>query len=148
MTLRLRRLIGKGKIKENTYKPENFAPRKILDAMNDLAPGISDTAVLQPEQDFTISFDFKRHNTLLENKLRKLRKKGVDFEYYTGTNKPDKWETEAIDFKRPRTEERLFIQFAPKDDLEWAYIRGMFGLPSNVTDEVSDEETIQTIGEE
>lgn len=147
MTLRIRRMLGGGKIKEGSFNAETKSPRKILEAMDRIAPGLSSTAILQPESNYTISFDATKHNLLLENELRKLRKNGIEFDFYTDINKKDKYEVEAVDITRPKYQERLFIEFSPFDDLEWSYIRGMFGLPSRVTEEVSDEETMETISD-
>jgi hypothetical protein len=141
-------MLGRGKIKENSFKTDTASPRRILELMDKFAPGLSSTAILQPESNYTISFEINKHNMLLENELRKLRKQNdVNFDFYTGINKKDKYEEEAINLRRPEKQERLFIEFSPRDDLEWAYIRGMFGLPSNITKEVSEEETIETIGD-
>jgi hypothetical protein len=147
LTLRLRRLLGGGKIKRGTYKPEKTSPRLIREAMDKIAPDMALTAQLQQEQNYTISFDITKHNLLFENQLRTLRKKGVDFDYYTGTNQFDGTEEVAVAYNRPKYQERLFIEFKPRDNLEWSWIRGMFGLPSEVTTEVSEEETIETVSD-
>lgn len=143
----MRRIFGRGKIKADSFKEDPSSPRKILETMNKFAPGMSSTAILQPESNYTISFDAAMHNTLLENELSRLRKQKINFDFYTGINKKDKHEIEAINLTRPEKQKRFFIEFSPRDDLEWAYIRGMFGLPSIITDEVSEEETIETIGD-
>jgi len=140
-------MLGGGKIKKGSYKPEKTSPRLIREAMDKIAPDMALTAQLQQEQNYTISFDATKHNLLLENQFRKLRKKGVSFDYYTGTNQTDKYEEVAVDVSRPKFQERLFIEFKPKDDLDWAWIRGIFGLSSQVTTEVSTEETVETVSD-
>jgi hypothetical protein len=147
MTLRARQNVG-GKIKEGaSYQPEKKELRDVRKEMESLAPSLVETARLEGENKYTISFDAKKFNSNLDREFKILRGKvGLSFDYYIGNDikaKEDK-DISAFPLARHKTEKRLFMEFSPKENTDWAYIRGIFGLPSEITDEVSEEENFDT----
>jgi len=147
MTLGVRRLFGRGKVKRGSFSPKkDFL--MINKTMEEFAPGMSETAILHSDSKYLISFDASKYSPMLERKLKQLRnKEGLLFDYYTGYDRRSADDESALDLIRSRKQMRLFFEFAPKNDVEWAYIRSMFGLPASLTSEVSNEQPEITVAD-
>lgn len=149
MTLRIKRFLKRG----GTIKPKRILPRddfiSINNAMIKYAPGMESTGIIQPGDKFVIHFDASNFNPALDKELKKLRNVvGLDFDYYLGESRPTPGDVKAINTtSKPGFTNRLFIEFQPRNDVEWSRIREIFGLPSNVTNDVSSLETIETVGD-
>jgi len=147
MTLGVRRLFGKGKVKQGSLSPKKGF-LQVNKSMESYAPGMAETAVLHSEDKYLISFDAGKYNPTLEKELKRLRnKEGLSFDYYTGLDKSSPDDKSAMGLSRPGSQLRLFLKFAPKDDSEWAHVRTIFGLPSKMTDEVSEEQPESTVAD-
>ena len=148
MTLNVKRWFKRGGKIETKKK----LPRKdylmISQAMNKFSPGMTETAMMQKGDKYIISFDASGHNLLLEKELRRLRNKiGLNFDYYVGKDISSSDDIQATNLTRSKIQDRLFVEFSPVDDIEWSYLRGIFGLPSGVTTEVSEEQPVETISD-
>lgn len=137
-----------GKIrKKSLYSQEDFMA--IKKAMELSSPGMTQTAMLHGTGQYTISFDAGKYNINLENKFKKLRKEtGLDFQYRIDRAIRSDETRDKLDLARPAVQDRLVLTFSPKSDLDWVYIRTIFGVGTKITDEVSSEETINLVGED
>jgi hypothetical protein len=116
--------------------------------MEEYAPGMAETAILHSDSKYLISFDASKYSPKLEKELKRLRnKEGLSFDYYMGQDRKSLDDEPALDLARARRQRRLFLEFRPNDDTEWAYLRSIFGLPSRITTEVSDEQPEVTVGD-
>ena len=147
MTLGIRRLFGKGKVKRGSFSPKKGF-LQLSKTMESFAPGMAETAVLHSDSKYLISFDASKYSPTLERKLKNLRnKEGLSFDYYTTFDQKSSGDRAAMKTKKSGEQLRLFFEFAPKDDVEWAHIRGMFGLPAQITEEVSEEQPEVTVAD-
>ena len=149
MTLRsIKNRKKRGKIGNRSLYPQvSFI--SIKKAMEELAPGMAESAILSDSNPYTISFEAGKSNKMLEKRLKYLRNKtGIDFDYtFEKMNWSDLKEDKLGGFTRPDETKRLVITFSPDSDIEWAHIRTIFGLSGKLTDEVSSEEPINTVGD-
>lgn len=147
MTLGVRRLFGRGKTKRGSYSPKKGF-LLVNKAMEEYAPGMSETAILHSDSKYLISFDASKYSPKLEKELKRLRnKEGLSFDYYIGQDRKSPDDKPALDLSRARRQMRLFLEFRPNDDTEWAHLRGIFGLPDRITTEVSDEQPEDTVAD-
>lgn len=147
MTLGVRRLLGRGKTKRGSYSPKkDFL--LVNKAMEEYAPGMPESAILHSDSKYLISFDASKYSPRLEKELKRLRnKEGLSFDYYIGQDRKSSDDEPALDLSRSRRQRRLFFEFAPKEDAEWAHIRSIFGLPDRITTEVSEEQPESTVAD-
>lgn len=147
MTLGVRRLFGKGAVRRGSLSPKkDFL--LVNKTMEEYAPGMAETAILHSDSKYLISFDASKYSPNLEKELKRLRnKEGLSFDYYIGQDRKSQDDEPAFDLVRARRQRRLFLEFRPNDNVEWSYIRGMFGLPARLTTEVSDEQPEITIAD-
>jgi hypothetical protein len=145
MTLKKR--LFRGKIRRGSFSPKkDFL--LVNKTMEEYAPGMAETAILHSDSKYLISFDASKYSPKLEQKLKQLRnKEGLAFDYYIGQDRKSQDDEPAFDLVRARKQRRLFLEFSPKDDIEWSYIRGMFGLPARLTAEVSNEQPEVTVAD-
>lgn len=147
MTLGVRRFFGRGKVKRGSYSPKKGF-LQLSKSMESFAPGMSETAILHSDSKYLISFDASKYSPILEKELKRLRnKEGLSFDYYIGQDRRSPDDEPALDLVRSRRQRRLFFEFSPKEDTEWAHIRSIFGLPDRITTEVSDEQPEATVAD-
>lgn len=143
----LKRRLFRGKIRRGSFSSKKGF-LLVNKAMEEYAPGMSETAILHSDSKYLISFDASKYSPILERKLKWLRnKEGLSFDYYMGQDRKSPDDEPAFDLVRSRRQMRLFLEFSPKDDIEWSYIRGMFGLPTRLTAEVSNEQPEVTVAD-
>jgi hypothetical protein len=147
----LRSIRGKksgGKLsKREIYPQESFLA--IKKSMEQISPGMAESAKLDKDSgQFNISFDASNFNKTLEKRLKDLRKRGIDFDYMTVEEYNTHYETDKLGIDGRIVQKRLVLMFTPKDDLEWAHIRTIFGVGTRLTKEVSEQETINLVGED
>jgi len=141
-----KRNLGGKMSKKSLYPQEDFV--SIKKAMEQFSPGMAETAMLHRGMAYTISFDAEKYGASLENKLKKLGKKGLDFEYRIDESLLSEESRDKLNLARPIIQNRLTMTFSPKSDLDWVNIRTIFGVGTNITDEVSSEEIINLVGED
>jgi len=147
MTLSIKKFFKRGgKIKRTHPTPRrNFSYLPVV--MERYAPGITSTAEIQYGDKFVINFDADKANDKLLKELGRLRV-DLPFDFYIADDKPSRFDKEAIPTTdRYKYKKRLFIEFRPRNDVEWALIKDMFGFKSTVGDDVSSLEEILTVGD-
>lgn len=147
MTLSIKKFFKRGgEIKKTRPSPrKNFSYLPIV--LERYAPGITSSAKIQYGDKFVINFDASKVDDKLLKELGRLRME-LPFDFYIADDKPSRFDKEAIpSVDKYKYTKRLFIEFHPRSDVEWAIIKDMFGFNAPVGDEVSSLEEIQTVGD-
>lgn len=136
---------SEGTISKRAELPPNIFQLK--KSMIRLVPGILETAALNKASPYTISFATDRNVSYLTKELLRLRNNGLEFDYWVDNDILSGEDQAGMNLTRSAIQKRLYITFSPASDEDWAYIRGLFGVNSKLTDEVSKEETFNTVGD-